>query len=109
MEKWMTVEQEATKTFLRALIADVHQYIDMTEEDVVEEYRRAGKLHTYDPYTEWQKRYARVARAHPRPLASWPLYLSWNNTSSSLMRTMNKITSSSLMRILNKIRIYSSV
>uniref|UniRef100_A0A0E0JFD2 Uncharacterized protein n=1 Tax=Oryza punctata TaxID=4537 RepID=A0A0E0JFD2_ORYPU len=63
MEKWMTVEQEATKTFLRALIADVHQYIDMTEEDVVEEYRRAGKLHTYDPYTEWQKRYARHLRS----------------------------------------------
>lgn len=67
LEKWTAAEQEAAKAFLRALIADAHQYMEMTEEEVVEEYRRAGKLHRYDPDTEWQKRYARVARAHPPP------------------------------------------
>uniref|UniRef100_A0A0E0JFD3 Uncharacterized protein n=1 Tax=Oryza punctata TaxID=4537 RepID=A0A0E0JFD3_ORYPU len=96
MEKWTAAEQEATKTFFRALIANLHQYIDMTEEDVVEEYRRAGKLHTsVMPVSPGLT---------PRPLASWPVYLSWNDTSNSLIRMMNKITSSSLMRIMNKIR-----
>jgi hypothetical protein len=38
--------------------------MDMTEEDIQEEYRRAGKLHRYDPDKEWQKRYARIARLY---------------------------------------------
>ena len=32
-----------------------------------DEYRRAGKLHKYDPEMELKKRYARVAKKHPPP------------------------------------------
>ncbi|RLM91275.1 hypothetical protein C2845_PM08G04860 [Panicum miliaceum] len=39
----------------------------MTEEDAEDEYRRAGKLHRYDPEMELKKRYARVAKRHPPP------------------------------------------
>lgn len=46
--------------------------MEMTEEDVVEEYRRVGKLHRYDPDKEWQKCYAHAARAHPPPLCAIP-------------------------------------
>ncbi|XBI25946.1 hypothetical protein VPH35_050766 [Triticum aestivum] len=35
--------------------------------EVVEEYRRAGKLHTYDMDKEWKKRFSRVAKLHPCP------------------------------------------
>lgn len=38
-----------------------------TEEEVEDEYRRAGKLHRYNPDNEWQKRLARVARKYPPP------------------------------------------
>uniref|UniRef100_K3XSP6 Uncharacterized protein n=1 Tax=Setaria italica TaxID=4555 RepID=K3XSP6_SETIT len=31
----------------------------------MEEYHRAGRLHRYDPDTEWIKRLARVAKKHP--------------------------------------------
>lgn len=44
----------------------------MEEEDMMEEYRRAGKLHTYDEDKEWQKRFARVAKLHPR---AWPKHM----------------------------------
>uniref|UniRef100_A0A0E0BYT5 Uncharacterized protein n=1 Tax=Oryza meridionalis TaxID=40149 RepID=A0A0E0BYT5_9ORYZ len=37
LEKWTAAEQEAAKAFLRALIADEHQYMEM-----MEEYRQAG-------------------------------------------------------------------
>uniref|UniRef100_J3KXG4 Uncharacterized protein n=1 Tax=Oryza brachyantha TaxID=4533 RepID=J3KXG4_ORYBR len=79
-EKWKAAsaaESAARLDFLRAALDDVLRYIEMTEEDVVEEYRRAGKLHKYDPDKEWQKRFARVARAHPPPpsfLARIPKY-----------------------------------
>ncbi|CAL4952232.1 unnamed protein product [Urochloa decumbens] len=42
-------------------------YVDMTEEEVEDEYRRAGKLHRYDPDTELEKRIARLARRWPPP------------------------------------------
>lgn len=67
VEKWTAAEKEATLAFFRAANAEAAKYMEMTEEDVVEEYRRAGKLHRYDPDKEWQKRYARAARAHPPP------------------------------------------
>ncbi|KAL6627227.1 hypothetical protein ACP70R_030953 [Stipagrostis hirtigluma subsp. patula] len=59
--------EAAKREFIRAAIADAEEYMEMTEEEVVEEYRRAGKLHRYDPDNEWQKRFARVARKHPPP------------------------------------------
>jgi hypothetical protein len=56
-------ERTAAQRFLRAACEEVQRYIAMTEE----EYRLAGKLHKYDPDTEWMKRYARVARMYPPP------------------------------------------
>ncbi|KAL6627215.1 hypothetical protein ACP70R_030941 [Stipagrostis hirtigluma subsp. patula] len=60
-------ERAATMRFLQAAFEDTKQYAAMTEEEVEDEYRRAGKLHTYDPDKEWKKRYARVAKAYPPP------------------------------------------
>ena len=60
-------EKMAALRFIKAAHEDALRYIDMTEEEVEEEYRRAGKLHVYDPDTEWQKRYARVGRMYPPP------------------------------------------
>lgn len=51
--------------FMKAGFEDCKLYMAMEEEDVVEEYRRAGKLHTYDPDKEPKKRLARVAKLHP--------------------------------------------
>uniref|UniRef100_M8BYB3 Uncharacterized protein n=1 Tax=Aegilops tauschii TaxID=37682 RepID=M8BYB3_AEGTA len=53
--------------FGKAAHADAKRYIDMEKEDVVEEYRRAGKLHSYDPDNEWKRRFARVAKLYPCP------------------------------------------
>ena len=39
----------------------------MTEEEVEEEYRRAGKIDKYDPEMELNKCYARVTKKHPPP------------------------------------------
>lgn len=61
-------ETEAQKlAFGKAAHAEGMHYIDMEEDDVVEEYRRAGKLHTYDPDNEWKRRFARVAKLYPCP------------------------------------------
>uniref|UniRef100_A0ACD5VCI0 Uncharacterized protein n=1 Tax=Avena sativa TaxID=4498 RepID=A0ACD5VCI0_AVESA len=51
--------------FSKAVRADIECYSAMEEEEVVEEYRRAGKLHNYDQDKEWKKRFARVAKLHP--------------------------------------------
>uniref|UniRef100_A0ACD5VX45 Uncharacterized protein n=1 Tax=Avena sativa TaxID=4498 RepID=A0ACD5VX45_AVESA len=51
--------------FSKAVRADIKCYSAMEEEEVVEEYRRAGKLHNYDQDKEWKKRFARVAKLHP--------------------------------------------
>lgn len=57
----------ASVNFLMAALEAAKQYNAMEEEEVEEEYRRVGRLHTYDPDTEWKKRVARVARVHPPP------------------------------------------
>jgi hypothetical protein len=54
------------------LIEDYNVYAAMTEDDVEEEYRRAGKLDKYDPERELQKRGARVAKEHPPPAGFYP-------------------------------------
>lgn len=74
-------ERTAAQRFLRAVYKDALRYIAMTEEEVEEEYRLAGKLHKYDPDMEWMKRYARVARMYPPPsfvaqkLSEYMMYL----------------------------------
>ncbi|EMS57364.1 hypothetical protein TRIUR3_08056 [Triticum urartu] len=62
----------AQLTFFWAQFAECKRYIAMEEEEVVEEYRRAGRLHTYDEDKEWQKRFARVAKQHPH---AWPKHM----------------------------------
>ncbi|KAF8704937.1 hypothetical protein HU200_031181 [Digitaria exilis] len=69
---WTPEERKAADEFIAAVIADYHVYVDMTEEDIVEEYRRAGKLHMYDAETVLQKRMARVAKKHPPPAGFYP-------------------------------------
>jgi hypothetical protein len=53
--------------FLQALYAEALRFIAMTEEDLVEEYWQARKLHKYNRKKEWPKRAARIARVHPPP------------------------------------------
>ncbi|CAL4977969.1 unnamed protein product [Urochloa decumbens] len=66
--KDMTPEEwSAAMAYAKALLEDYKVYHAMTEEDVEEEYRRAGKLDKYDPETELHKRCARVAKKHPPP------------------------------------------
>ncbi|KAF7078306.1 hypothetical protein CFC21_082766 [Triticum aestivum] len=55
-----------------ALLAEARRYNAMEEEDVVDEYGRAGKLHTYDQDKEWKKRFARVVKLNPCP---WPNHM----------------------------------
>jgi len=69
---WTPEERNAAKEFIRALIEDYNVYAAMTEDDVEEEYRRAGKLDKYDPERELQKRSARVAKKHPPPAGFYP-------------------------------------
>ncbi|KAF7035682.1 hypothetical protein CFC21_046505 [Triticum aestivum] len=57
--------QQALLAFLKAGFEDYKLYRDREDEEEVEEYRRAGKLHTYDPDKEPKKRLARVAKLHP--------------------------------------------
>lgn len=40
---WTPEERRAAKEFIRALLDDYEVYAAMTEDDVEEEYRRAGK------------------------------------------------------------------
>jgi hypothetical protein len=61
LSEGITPEEIAIRRFVNAL----HE--DMTEE----EYRRAGKLHRYDPDKEWQMRYARIGRLY-RPRRTAP-------------------------------------
>jgi hypothetical protein len=63
----------AQLAFIRATTAETEeekaarQAAQLNAVDVVEEYRWAGKLHTYDPDKEKQKRFARVANLYPCP------------------------------------------
>ncbi|KAF8714355.1 hypothetical protein HU200_027821 [Digitaria exilis] len=59
--------EAAKREFIRAAIADAKAFTDTTVEEIMEEYRRAGKLRRFNPDTEWMKRFARVARKHPPP------------------------------------------
>lgn len=49
-------ERAAAMKFFKAAHEDALLYLHTDEEDTEEEYRRAGRLHVYDPDTEWQKR-----------------------------------------------------
>jgi hypothetical protein len=57
----------AVRLFMHYAISDAEAYAEMSEDEVEDEYRRAGKLHRYNQDNEWQKRLARVARKHPPP------------------------------------------
>ena len=46
------VRLQALVAFGKAAHPEAMRYSDMEEEDVVEEYRRAGKLHAYDQNKE---------------------------------------------------------
>lgn len=52
--------------FIRKTIENVEAYMALTEADV-EEYRRAGKLHKYEPAKELDKRFARIIKKYPPP------------------------------------------
>ncbi|KAF8663328.1 hypothetical protein HU200_055941 [Digitaria exilis] len=67
LEKTTPEERTAALKFLTAALEAAKQYNAMEEEEVEEEYRRAGRLHAYDIDTEWKKRLARVARIYPPP------------------------------------------
>jgi hypothetical protein len=58
--------------FVWAQIEDGERLADMEDKDVVQEYLRAGKLHTYDPDKEAEKRFGRVAKLHPW---AWPKHM----------------------------------
>jgi hypothetical protein len=58
-------EKAARVAFLRAGLEESRRYNAMKLKDMKEEYRRAGKLHTYDPDKEMEKRFARVVKLHP--------------------------------------------
>jgi hypothetical protein len=64
--------QAAQLAFIKAGLEEYQRCNAMGKEGVVEEYRRAGKLHTYDPDKERQKRFARVANLYPCP---WPEHM----------------------------------
>ena len=65
----MCIEENA-----RCLVAidDLKVYMDITEEDVEDEYRRAGKLHKYDLEIELKEHYARVAKKYLPPAGLVP-------------------------------------
>lgn len=65
-------ERAAAMKFFEAAYQEAKQYNAMTEEEVEDEYRRAGKLHTYDPDNEWKKRCARAAIKYPPPKSVAP-------------------------------------
>lgn len=60
-------EDKAILEYTWAVFLDYEVYAAMTEDEVEDEYRRAGKLDKYDPDTELNKRCARVAKKHPPP------------------------------------------
>ena len=66
---WNPREQKAADAFTGAILDCVHAYMALTEEDIREEYRRAGKLDRYDDPAndELGKRIARVIKKYPPP------------------------------------------
>ena len=71
-EEQQAAREAAQLAFIKAGLEEYQRYNAMEKEDVVEEYRRAGKLHTYDPDKEKQKRFARVANLYP---CAWPNHM----------------------------------
>jgi hypothetical protein len=65
-EEQKVARLQALLAFGDAGLAEARRYGEMEKKDEVEEYRRAGKLHCYDHDKEWKKRFARVAKLHPR-------------------------------------------
>jgi len=64
----MCIEENA-----RCLVAiDDLKVYDITEEDVENEYCRAGKLHKYDLEIELKEHYARVAKKYLPPAGLVP-------------------------------------
>ncbi|KAF8704930.1 hypothetical protein HU200_031174 [Digitaria exilis] len=70
---WTPEEHKAAKEFMKALLDDYDEYAAMSEDEIEDEYRRAGKLHKYDPEMELAKRCARVAKKHPPPPGYYPV------------------------------------
>ncbi|KAF8663053.1 hypothetical protein HU200_055645 [Digitaria exilis] len=70
---WTPEEREAANEFLRVALDEYDVYEAMSEDEIQEEYRRAGKLHKYDPEMELQKRWYRAAKKHPPPPGYFPL------------------------------------
>jgi hypothetical protein len=66
-KKWTPEQRRVALAFMRAVIDDLKEYMAMTEEDVEEQYRRAGKLHKYEPEKEMEKRFARLVKVHNPP------------------------------------------
>ncbi|KAG0536481.1 hypothetical protein BDA96_03G067500 [Sorghum bicolor] len=56
--EWTPAEREVIQAFYAEAIDEMAKCVSMTEEEQQEEYRRAGKLHKFDPFTEMEKRYA---------------------------------------------------
>jgi hypothetical protein len=66
-EEQKAARQAAQLAFLKAGLEEYQRCNAMGMEGMVDEYRRAGKLHTYDLDKEKQKRFARVANLYPCP------------------------------------------
>nr|CAB3476199.1 unnamed protein product [Digitaria exilis] len=57
---WTPEEHKAAKEFMKALLDDYDEYAAMSEDEIEDEYRRAGKLH-------------KVAKKHPPPPGYYPV------------------------------------
>jgi hypothetical protein len=66
-KKWTPEQKRVALAFMRAAIEDLMVYMARTEEDVEEQYHRAGKLHKYEPEKEMDKRFARLIKVHNPP------------------------------------------
>lgn len=69
---WTGADHRAAREFRRQAWDEIVRYTAMEDEEVVEEYRRAGMLHKYNPFSEMQKRIARVAKRYPPPDGYYP-------------------------------------
>jgi len=101
-EQSICIEENA-----RCLVAidDLKVYMDITEEDVEDEYRRAGKLHKDDPEMELKKRYTRVTKKHLPPAGLVPR---WTSISSS-SRTRTRRSADRDKSLLHTVKIASSM
>lgn len=65
--EWTPAERQVIQKFFVEAVKAMCAYVDMTDEELMEEYRLAGKPHKCDPLTEIHKRYARVAKKYRLP------------------------------------------